>query len=144
MKRVNFSDVKITNGFWKQKQELVRSVTVNAVYDRFFETGRFDAFKCDKSNPIKPHIFWDSDVAKWIEGVAYLTKEKREPSLEKIVDDLVDEIEKNQCEDGYFNTFYITVEPENRFKFRDCHELYCLGHLIEAARCSKTGRPRQF
>ncbi len=133
MKRVIFSDIKITGGFWKQKQDLVRSVTVNAVYDRFFETGRFDAFKCDKSNPIKPHIFWDSDVAKWIEGVAYLTKEKREPSLEKIVDDLVDEIEKNQCEDGYFNTFYITVEPENRFRFRDCHELYCLGHLIEAA-----------
>ena len=133
MKRVDFSNIKITSGFWRKKQDMVRSVTVDAVYNRFFETGRFDAFKCDPDAPIKPHIFWDSDVAKWIEGVAYLTKEKREPRLEKIVDEVVDNIEKNQDEFGYFNSFYLTTEKENRFTNRDCHELYCLGHLIEAA-----------
>ena len=78
MKRVDFSNTKITSGFWAEKQKLMRDVTIKAVYDRFFETGRFDAFKCDESSPVMPHIFWDSDVAKWIEGVAYLTKEKRE------------------------------------------------------------------
>ena len=72
MKRVDFKSVEITGGFWKQRQELVRDVTVYAVYDRFKETGRFDALKCDKNATITPHIFWDSDVAKWIEGVAYL------------------------------------------------------------------------
>ena len=133
MERVDFSRVKITGGFWAQKQQMVRDVTVGAVYDRFYETGRFDAFKCDRNNPVKPHIFWDSDVAKWIEGVAYLTREKREPQLEAIVDQVVGEIEKNRVQCGYFNSFYLTVEPENRFAFRDCHELYCLGHLIEAA-----------
>ena len=133
MKRVDYSNIKITGGFWREKQDMVRNVTVKAVYDRFFETGRFDAFKCDPSAPVKPHIFWDSDVAKWIEGVAYLTREKREPQLEKIVDDLVLEIEKNRDTCGYFNSFYLVYEPQNRFTFRDCHELYCLGHLIEAA-----------
>ncbi len=133
MKRVDFSSVKITGGFWAQKQSLVRDVTVNAVYDRFVETGRFDAFKCNKDTELKPHIFWDSDVAKWIEGVAYLTREKREPELERIVDDVVCEIEKNRDECGYFNSYYLTMEPQNRFTNRDCHELYCLGHLIEAA-----------
>ncbi len=133
MKRVDYSSIKITGGFWREKQDLVRDVTVKAVYNRFLETGRFDAFKCDPNAPIKPHIFWDSDVAKWIEGVAYLTKEKREPELEKIVDDIVDEIEKNRDECGYFNSFYLALEPENRFTYRDCHELYCLGHLIEGA-----------
>lgn len=133
MERIDFSNVKITGGFWRQKQNLVRDVTVQAVYDRFFETGRFDAFKCDPSAKIKPHIYWDSDVAKWIEGVAYLTREKREPQLEKIVDGVVDEIEKHRDPCGYFNSFYLAMEPENRFQWRDCHELYCLGHLIEAA-----------
>ena len=133
MNSVDFSKIKLTDGFWKERQDLIRSTTVNAVYDRFYETGRFEAFKCDKSSEIKPHIFWDSDVAKWIEGVAYLLVEKSEPRLEKIVDDLIDLIEKNQDECGYFNIFFTVVEPQNRFTNRDCHELYCAGHLMESA-----------
>lgn len=133
MKSVDFSNVKITGGFWKERQELIRNVTVNAVYDRFYDTGRIDAFKFDKDSEIKPHIFWDSDVAKWMEGVAYLLVEKREPQLEKIVEGLIDLIEKNQDECGYFNIFFTVVEPQNRFTNRDCHELYCAGHLMEAS-----------
>ncbi len=133
MKRIDYSYTKITGGFWRQKQDLIRNVTVKAVYDRFYDTGRIDAFKCNKDSEIKPHFFWDSDVAKWIEGVAYITKEKSEPWLEEIVDSLVDEIEKNQDPCGYFNIYFTVVDPDNRFKYRDCHELYCLGHLIEAA-----------
>ena len=106
MERVDFSCVELTGGFFKEKQNLIREVTAKAVYDRFCDTGRFEAFKLDK-NGVAPHIFWDSDVAKWIEGVAYLTMEKKEPALEKIVDDLVLEIEKNQLECGYFNLHYI-------------------------------------
>ncbi len=133
MKKIDYSNIRITGGFWKERQDLIRNTTVNAVYDRFYETGRIDAFKCDKNSPIQPHIYWDSDVAKWIEGVAYLTSEKREPRLEKIVDDLVEQIEKNQDQSGYFNIYYTVVEPENRFTNRDCHELYCAGHLMEAS-----------
>jgi len=135
MNTVDFSKTEITGGFWKQKQELVRKTTVKAVYDRFKDTGRFDAFKCDwkEGMPLKPHYFWDSDVAKWIEGVAYLTEKKREPRLEKIVDNTVDLIEKNQGDDGYFNIYFTVVDPESRFKNRDWHELYCAGHLMEAA-----------
>ena len=132
MERIDFSNVKITGGFWKEKQELVRNVTVHAVYNRFSDTGRFEAFKGD-TRRFTPHIFWDSDVAKWVEGVAYLTMEKREPELEAIVDELVCDIEKMQDENGYFNIFYTVMEPENRFKYRGCHELYCAGHLMEAA-----------
>ncbi len=132
MKQVSHGQVKITDGFWHKRQELIRNVTTMAVYDRFYETGRVDAFKCDKSPVNEPHIFWDSDVAKWIEGVAYLTKQKREEKLEALADKIIDDIEKNQEECGYFNSFYLVREYENRFKFRDCHELYCAGHLMEA------------
>ena len=132
MERIDFSATRITGGFWKKKQELIRDVTVHAVYDRFKDTGRFAAFKGDRSL-VEPHIFWDSDVAKWIEGVAYLTSEKREMELERIVDEIVDDIERLQDDNGYFNIYHTVVEPNARFVRRDNHELYCAGHLIEAA-----------
>ncbi len=130
MKRVDFSSVKINGGFWKQKQDLIRQTTIEAVYNRFKESGRIDAFNFDSG--IEAHFFWDSDVAKWIESVAYLTSEKREPRLESIVDEIIDNIEKYQDECGYYNIYHMTIAPEKRFKIRDNHELYCLGHLIEA------------
>ena len=133
MNKVEFNNIKITGGFWKERQDLIRNVTAKAVYDRFYDTGRIDAFKFDKKSEIKPHIFWDSDVAKWMEGVAYLIQEKSEPQLEAIVENLIDLIEKNQDDCGYFNIFFTVVEPQNRFVNRDCHELYCAGHLMEAA-----------
>ena len=135
MKAVSFANTEITGGFWKKKQEMIRERTVYAVYDRFCETGRFEAFRCDWKDgmPNMPHFFWDSDVAKWIEGVAYLVQKKREPRLEAIADCVIDLIEKNQGDDGYFNIYYTVIEPEGRFRVRDRHELYCAGHLMEAA-----------
>ena len=135
IKTVDFSKTEITGGFWKQKQEMVRKTSIKAVYDRFKDTGRFDAFKCDwkEGMPLKPHYFWDSDVAKWIEGVAYITEKKKSPRLEKLADETIDLIEKNQGDDGYFNIYFTVVDPESRFKNRDWHELYCAGHLMEAA-----------
>lgn len=135
IKTVDFSKTEITGGFWKQKQEMVRKTSIKAVYDRFKDTGRFDAFKCDwkEGMPLKPHYFWDSDVAKWIEGVAYITEKKKSLRLEKLADETIDLIEKNQGDDGYFNIYFTVVDPESRFKNRDWHELYCAGHLMEAA-----------
>ena len=80
MNAIPFSSVKITSGFWKTKQDLVRDTTVHAVYDRFKETHRFEALKCQwkPGDPDMPHIFWDSDVAKWIEGVGYLLNYQRD------------------------------------------------------------------
>ena len=72
-------------------------------------------------------------MAKWLESVAYLTMKKREPSLEAIVDGIVDKIEKGRMDDGYFNIYYILFDKEKRFTRRQDHELYCLGHFIEAA-----------
>lgn len=74
MHAIPFDQVVITDGFWKHWQDLNRNVTIHAVFDRFQETGRFDALRCawKEGEKNRPHIFWDSDVAKWIEAVAYL------------------------------------------------------------------------
>ena len=75
MKQVHFSKTRIQSGFWGHYAELVRRVTVPTVYERFAETGRFAALQCKKN--IESHIYWDSDVAKWIEAAAYLTETQR-------------------------------------------------------------------
>lgn len=136
MKNIDHSAVRIRSGFWKQKQDLVRGVTAKAVYDRFAETGRFAALKCQwkPGDEPEPHIFWDSDVAKWIEGVAYLLQEGPAPELYSLARAAIDDMLASQeKETGYYNCYYLTHHDVTRFTTRDHHELYCLGHLIEGA-----------
>ena len=135
MKNLDFNQIAIKDGFWRFYGDLNRASIVKNVYARFKETGRFDALRCDwrEGMPNKPHIFWDSDVVKWIEGVAYLIEEYSEPELEALVDKMVDNIAENQRADGYFNSYFLSIDPSKIFTNRDWHELYCLGHMIEAA-----------
>ena len=135
MQSIPFSNVTITSGFWKTKQDMVRDTTVQSVYDRFKETHRFEALKCQwkEGDPDMPHIFWDSDVAKWIEGVGYLLHYQRDEKLEALVDEAIDDIVRNSDENGYFNSHFLVTDQEKRFQIRDWHELYCAGHLIEGA-----------
>ncbi len=135
MKNLDFKQTTIKGGFWKFYSDLDRNSVVKHVYDRFKETGRFDALRCmwREGNPNKPHIYWDSDVVKWIEGVAYLIEMSPEPEWEALVDEMVDNIAANQRADGYFNSYFLSVDPSKIFTNRDWHELYCVGHTIEAA-----------
>lgn len=135
MERISFVNTEITGGFWKRKQQINSEVSIYNIYKRFAETGRFSALECNwkKGEPYEPHIFWDSDAAKWIESVAYVIEKKSRPDLEQLVDELVDAIERNQQEDGYFNCCYLSKHPEKRWTVRVDHELYCAGHLTEAA-----------
>ena len=134
MEQISFDKIRL-GGFWKNRFEINKNATIPTVYDRFCDTGRFKAFRCDwkEGMPDKPHFFWDSDVAKWLEAAAYTIAISPDAELEKKIDETVDLIEKNQQEDGYFNIYYTVVEPGKRFTKRDNHELYCAGHLTEAA-----------
>ena len=134
-KSIPFSATVINDGFWKTKQDLNKNVTVHAVYQRFAETHRFDALNCNwaKKGLYKAHYFWDSDIAKWIEGVAYILKQTEAPELETLADAAISSILQNADENGYFNSYYLAACPEAKFTVRKNHELYCAGHLIEAA-----------
>ncbi len=133
MKNVSYLNVDIKEGFWKEKLDMISDVTVQSVYNRFNETHRFSALDCfwKEGDPDMPHIFWDSDVAKWIEGVAYSLKNKKNPEMEAKCDEAIAKICKNADENGYFNSHFLVTGE--RFTLREEHELYCLGHLIEAA-----------
>ncbi len=135
MKKVNFTSTKLTDGFWKNRVETVSRISVYNVFKRFTETGRFDALSCKwkQGDANEPHIFWDSDIAKWIESVAYILENEAHPDLESAVDSAVDAIASSQLDDGYYNCCYISKHLDRRWTDRTDHELYCAGHLIEAA-----------
>lgn len=143
MEHIDFSHTKITGGYWKARQEINRSATLWSVYNRFQETKRFEALKCDIRNGV-PHIFWDSDVAKWIEGAAYILEDGDDEQITAAIEEAIDCIIENSDSNGYFNSHYLVAEQDRRFQDRSCHELYCAGHLFEAAIAyyEATGRDR--
>ena len=132
---INRPDIHVIGGFWQRWRDSARDYGIMSVYERFSDTGRFGALDFDwtEGKPNKPHIFWDSDIAKWMEAAAYQLMDQRDEALERIVDDCVEKNAAHQREDGYFNMYFDTVEPEARFTRYTDHELYDLGHLIEAA-----------
>lgn len=79
-------------------------------------------------------VFQDSDVAKWLEAVAYSLIWHEDPDLEKTADEAIDLICDAQQPDGYMDTYYIINGLDGRFtSLQHNHELYCLGHMTEAA-----------
>ena len=148
MRNISFRNVGLKDGFWKNRWDIHRHTTLRCVYERFKDSGRIDAFRCDYDRETgkgtRAHYFWDSDVAKWIEAASYCLEKAPDPDLEEKIEWIVDRIEEHADPDGYFNIYFLTVEPENRFRDRMKHELYCAGHLMEAAVAYKkaTGRDR--
>lgn len=79
-------------------------------------------------------VFQDSDVAKWLEAAAYSLVNHPDAELEARVDEIIALIGSAQHEDGYLNTYFTVKEPDRRWtNLHEAHELYCAGHMIEAA-----------
>lgn len=79
-------------------------------------------------------VFQDSDAAKWLEAVAYSLAVFPDKELEKKADELIEIIAAAQDEDGYLNTYFTIKDREKRWKnLLEGHELYCSGHMMEAA-----------
>ena len=136
MQNIDYHKINLIDGFWNDIFNLNANISINSVAKRF-DDSRFEAlrFTYKDGDENKPHIFYDSDTAKWIEGAANILyyKRKEYSHLEKQCDELISLMVKHQQKDGYFNSYFQQVEPDKIFTDRDCHELYCLGHIIEAA-----------
>ncbi len=134
---VPFQDVHIDDAFWGPRLRTNRTATVEANLRQCERTGRIKNFAVAAKREAGKHqglLFDDSDVYKMLEGIAYALADRRDPDLEKRADRVIDLIAAAQQPDGYLNTFYTLVETQNRWKnIQYGHELYCAGHLIEAA-----------
>ncbi len=134
---VPFQEVHIKDGFWSKRIHTNRTATIEANLHQCEVTGRIRNFavagKLEKGKH-KGLLFDDSDLYKVLEGIAYTLSNQRDAELEKRTDAIIDQIAAAQQPDGYLNTYFTLVEPQNRWKnIQYGHELYCAGHLIEAA-----------
>lgn len=141
--RVALHQVRIQDDFWSYYIGLVKDVVVpyqwEALNDRVEAaepSGAVRNFRIAaglEQGEFYGMVFQDSDVAKWLEAVAYLLETDTNQQLEQIADEMIDIIALAQREDGYLNTYFQLKEPDKRWtNLTECHELYCAGHMIEA------------
>jgi DUF1680 family protein len=137
LKAVPFQDVKINDSFWSPRIRTNQRATIEANLRQCELTGRIKNFAvAGKLEPGKHEgmLYNDSDVYKVLEGIAYTLSTERDPELERRTDAIIDKIAAAQQPDGYINTYYTLVKPQDRWKnIQHGHEMYCAGHLIEAA-----------
>lgn len=87
------------------------------------EEGTFEGF-----------VFQDSDLAKWLEAVAYSLSYRPDAALEACADELIELIALAQKDNGYLNTYFSILHPGQQYcNLKEGHELYTAGHFIEAA-----------
>ncbi len=137
-------DVKVRDEFWSKYEDLAKNVIIpyqwEALNDRVEgvePSHAIENFKIaagEAEGEFRGFVFQDSDVAKWIEAVSYSLIIEKNEELEKTVDEVIDLLGRAQREDGYLDTYYLVKEPGKEFtNLCDCHELYCAGHMAEAA-----------
>jgi DUF1680 family protein len=141
-------------GFWGKRVEQVGEIIVpyqwQALNDKVPGASRSHAMENFRiaaglaKGEFYGFVFQDSDLYKWLEALSYCLMNQPDPELERLADEVIEVITKAQQSDGYLNTYFTIKEPQNRWKnLRDNHELYCAGHLFEAAVANyqATGKP---
>lgn len=137
LRPVPLGAVRLTDALWEPRRRRNREVTLPSQYRKCEETGRIDNFRRAAGKiqgPFQGRYYNDSDVYKWIEACAFALAEAPDPELERMTDLVIAEMAEAQREDGYLNTFFtFEREGERWSNLKDWHELYCAGHLIQAA-----------
>jgi hypothetical protein len=137
-------NVRVNDEFWGKYTDIAKNVIIpyqwQALNDLVPDTEPSHAIKNfkiaagEEEGEFHGFVFQDSDVAKWIEAVSYSLTISPDKELEKTADEVIDLIGRAQREDGYLDTYYLVKEKGKEFtNLLDCHEMYCAGHMAEAA-----------
>ena len=135
---VPIGDVHVSDPFWTPRVERCRDVTLPYCFEVCRQTGRIGNF--EKAAGLRPGKFegiWfnDSDVYKVVQGAALELGRHADDKLDSLADEVIAKIAAAQQSDGYLGTFFTLDNQHLRFKQiinPARHELYCMGHLIEA------------
>jgi DUF1680 family protein len=141
---IPLNHVRLNDQFWSKFERLVREVVIpyqyEALHDRVadaepsYAIHNFRVAAGREVGDFGGMVFQDSDVAKWLEAVGYSLLTHPDAELERAADEVIDLVAEAQQPDGYINTYFTIKEPNKRWtNLGECHELYCAGHLIEAA-----------
>ncbi len=123
--------------FWGQRRRVTLEKSMPTMFDELEKHGTLDNFRrlAGKSTAARVGpVYTDSDLYKWLEAAAFFLASGDHADLRKKVETAIDVIAAAQEPSGYLNTYYVGEHEKMRFAemFRS-HELYCLGHLLQAA-----------
>lgn len=129
--------VRFEDAFWQPRRALLRTVSLPAQYAQCEATGRVQNLHRAAGwldQPFQGRYYNDSDVYKWLEAVAWLVAEAPDVTLAQMADGVIAAIAAAQQPDGYVNSYFMFERAGERWQdLANKHELYCAGHLIEAA-----------
>ena len=128
---------RATPGFWADRLDAYRRVTLPHVLTYLDSEGRLSNFRRAaglESGPFRgQYSFDDSDVYKVLEGMAYSLELSPDGALDRQTDAIIDLVARAQMTDGYLFTWHQLKDPRRRWTDMNSHEMYCGGHLMEAA-----------
>lgn len=141
---IDLKSIKVTSNFWEKRIRLMAEKVIPYQWEALNDNiegaepshaiENFRIAAGESKTPFHGMLFQDSDVAKWIEAASYSIIHYPNKAIEDKLEEVIALIGRAQQEDGYLNTYYTVVCPEKRFSnFAFGHELYCAGHMIEAA-----------
>ncbi|MFB6296331.1 MAG: glycoside hydrolase family 127 protein [Halobacteriales archaeon] len=134
---IDVADVAIDDGFWSPWIARNREVTLEHQYEQLETSGTLENFRraADGADGgFSGMWFQDSDAYKWLEAASYELQKDDDPDLRERVEEVIDLVADAQEPNGYLNTYFQLVEPDRKWtNLHFMHELYCAGHLIEAA-----------
>ena len=143
---VQFTSVKVGDGFWGQRLKASREVTIPLAFSKCEETGRYENF-VKAAHPSEEYevgglAFDDTDVYKTIEGASYVLQTYPDKKLEAYIDSVLLIVKGGQEPDGYLYTSR-TMNPKHPHGWAGTkrwekveelsHEFYNLGHMVEGA-----------
>lgn len=135
LESVSYLDVELTDSFWKPKIEQSQKVGLwHALHQLEEAIMNFDIAAGIAQGNHKINLASDSDVYKIIEGAAYSLHHSPDEKLESTIDTIIDKIVAAQQPDGYLFTYWIIKDLSQKWvDLERKHELYCAGHMFEAA-----------
>ena len=132
-----FAAARITDGFWARQRQTNRQVSLRHGYAMLERAGNLPNLRLAAGQAAGAYTgrnFSDETVYKWLEALAWELGNGPDTDLQRMADEVIALVAAAQQPDGYLNSYYTVVEPDQRWSDLDHgHELYCAGHLFQAA-----------
>ncbi len=130
-------DARITGGFWALRQDRNGRDAIRSGYDRLDAAGNFRNLRIaagDEQGEAVGPVFMDSDVTKWLEAVAWEYGRAPAEDLLALQREVTALYARAQAADGYVDSVQqVRGKGERYVDLKWSHELYCAGHLYQAA-----------
>lgn len=137
LRPVPIEAIRLMDGFWAPRLEANRRAAIPQMFRLLEEHGVLDNFRRvygASDAPRRGLLFTDSDLYKWVEAASFALASGPDAEIERMLEEAIRVIVPAQREDGYLNTYYVDERYDQRYtRFETDHELYCAGHLFQAA-----------